>query len=153
MSRELVQELQELARLVAANFVPGVPVESLRLLDAHGKVLFAVAIPQAACEPAASPHEEATPAAGWDVSERRALYDERRVKVAPSRLKLLKALVEAEAPLPARELLGLAFDRHTSETNARFHVAELRKELRAAFPGFDGDPVEAAGDGYVLAIR
>lgn len=151
---EEIARLQAAARVIAARLVPGAAVDLLRLLDRDGRVLFAVAVPPAACEPPAGRREDdPPPPAGWDVTDRRALYDGVPVKVAPSRLKLLRVLAAAEAPLCARDLLGPAFDRHTSETNARFHVAELRKELAAAFPEFDGELIEATGAGYSLAIR
>src|SRR5262249_22748272 len=76
------------------------------------------------------------PVAGWSFSERgAALYDGRPVGVAASRLRLLRALVEAEEPLPAKGLIGRAFDRNTSETNVRFHVGELRRGVEKGVAG------------------
>jgi DNA-binding winged-HTH domains len=152
MPTDPVEQLQSAARQVAGRFVPGALPVRVAILGADGEPLFVVAVPQVACESRESPREPEV-SAGWDVTERRALFDGKPVKVAPSRLRLLKVLVEADAPLPARDLLGPAFDRHTSENNARFHVTELRKELRAAFPGFEGEVIDAAGDGYVLVVR
>ena len=90
---------------------------------------------------------------GWAVTDQGILFDGRPVSVAPSRVRLLRALVEAEGRrLRAADLIGTAFDACASETNVRYHVAELRKELEAAFPGFEGNTISADG-GYALAIR
>ncbi|HEV3440625.1 MAG TPA: hypothetical protein VG122_24935 [Gemmata sp.] len=97
------------------------------------------------------PQSKAPPPRGWHITDREATFDGVPVSIAPSRLKLLSILASATEPVAAKDLIGTAFDRLTSETNARFHIAELRKELKKAFPSLDGDPIETDG-GYRLAV-
>jgi len=157
-SRDLIRCLQSDALRVAAAIAPGASVSHVVALDAAGKVLFKLPVPPAALllppPTDAGPADEPPAAApGWAVGPKGALYDGARVAVAASRLRLLKVLVEADGPIPAKELARLAFDRETDETNVRYHVKELKKELAAHFPGFEGELVAATGEGYRLAVR
>lgn len=86
------------------------------------------------------------------MTERRAKFDGRPVPVSGSRLRLLKALVEADGPLTAKELTERAFDRQTDTANTRYHIKELRRELRAFF-GCEDEVIAGGDDGYTLAIR
>lgn len=92
------------------------------------------------------------PPAGWSFTGRAALYDGERLAVAPSRVKLLRVLVEATEKLSAKELGRLAFDRETDEEGTRYHIRTLRAELAAEFPSFEGDIIPGDG-GYRLALR
>jgi hypothetical protein len=127
-----------------------VPSAGVLLLGSDGVKLLEVLVPLGGKldEETESP----TPAPeGWHITDQVATFDGRQVGVARSRLKLLAALAVATEPVAAKDLLGPVFDRYTSETNVRFHVAELRQELKAAFPSLDGDPIETDG-GYKLAV-
>ncbi len=44
-------------------------------------------------------------------------------------------------------------DRHTDVANTRYHIRELRRELKAASPGFEGELIAGGGSGYRLALR
>jgi DNA-binding winged helix-turn-helix (wHTH) protein len=90
--------------------------------------------------------------AGWVVDDRSARFDGRPVAVGVSRLKLLKSLVGADGPIGAKELARLVFGPCGDEENVRYHLRELRKELKAAF-GIEGEAVANDGDGYRLVIR
>lgn len=92
------------------------------------------------------------PPPGWSFEGRAARYDGQRVAVAPSRVPLLKLLVEADAPLLAREIRDRLFDKQTTEGNVRYHIDKLREDLRAAFPSFEGEIV-TNDNGYSLALR
>lgn len=90
---------------------------------------------------------------GWSfVSERVTLFDGRAVGVSPSRVRLLRLLAEADAPMLGREIRDAIYDAMTTEGNVRYHVEELRKELRAAFPAFEGDLI-SNDKGYRLELR
>lgn len=91
------------------------------------------------------------PKAGWSFEGSEVSYDGRRVAVATSRHKLLRVLVDAAGPLLAKEIRDLAYDRQTTEGNVRYHVDELRKELRVAFPSFEGELI-VNDNGYRLEI-
>lgn len=158
-SRDLIRCLQSDALRVAAAVAPGASVSYVVALDAQGRVLFKLPVPAAALlllppPTDAGPADEPPAAApGWAVGPKGALYDGARVAVAASRLRLLKVLVEADGPIPAKELARLAFDRETDEPNVRYHVKELKRELAAHFADFEGDLVAATGEGYRLAVR
>ena len=152
-----VRELQASALRFAAIAHPGVSVSYVVALDAAGKVLFKLPVPPAAlllppptdAEPAESP----AVAPGWAVGPKGALYDGARVAVAASRLRLLKVLVEADEPMTAKELTAAAFDKATDVENTRYHIRELRRELKIAFPGFEGEIVAGSDEGYRLQLR
>lgn len=154
MSADPIKTLQTAARSVAEHVVPGHPARRVIVLGDNNARLIDTQIP---CCPSATASGETAPAvpavvAGWSVSERGAAFDGAPVPVAPSRLKLLRTLVEAEGPLTAKELTALAFDRHTDDANTRYHIRELKKELKAAFT-FDGDVISGENDGYRLVLR
>lgn len=150
MPTDPLKHLQAAARLACAHCAQQ-PAQRVVVFGLDGRKVLDVAVPPGAAEPAADP-EPVAPAAGWDVSERAAKFDGKPVRVGSRRLPLLKALVEADAPLTAKELTALAFDSQTDITTTRYHVRELRRELRAFFGG--DDEVIAGGDeGYALAIR
>lgn len=142
----------QLAAVAAAIHLAGVPPERVVIYGRAGR-LFEIPVPHdvLALGPPAVPETNAiTP--GWDVTDRAALFDGVPIAVARSRLPLLRALVNSHEKLSAKELIGIAFDAHTTEGNVRFHVAELRDELQAAFPKFEGDPIPSGG-GYLLELR
>lgn len=99
---------------------------------------------------AQAPPEDPPP--GWSFTARTALYDGKRLAVAPSRVKLLRVLWEATEKLSAKELGRLAFDRETDEEGTRYHIRTLRAELAAEFPTFEGEIIPGDG-GYRLALR
>jgi hypothetical protein len=152
-----IRRLQCVAKEVAEEIAPGVPAGRVVVYTHDGKKLLDVTVPlvcpspDGAGEVAAAPPP---PRPGWDVDDRRALFDGEPVRVAPSRLVLLRVLVVAEGPLSAKELNRLAFAGDSNEENVRFHVRKLRDELNAAFPDFkeDGDVLPGEG-GYRLAVR
>ena len=150
MPTDPLKHLQAAARLACAH-CSQLPAQRVVVFAADGRKVLDVAVPPGAAEPAADPDPPAPPA-GWDVSERAARFDGKPVPVSGSRLRLLKALVEADGPLTAKELTALAFDRATDVANTRYHVRELRRELRAFFGG-DDEAVAGGDDGYALAIR
>jgi hypothetical protein len=117
----------------------------------QGRKVIDLAIPAEILKAAAEPEVPVLPP-GWSFADKIALYDGRAVAVAPSRVKLLRVLVEAVGKLSAKELARLAFDREADEENARYHVKALRAELAAAFPGFEGEIVPGEG-GYRLVLR
>ncbi|MCE9564905.1 MAG: helix-turn-helix domain-containing protein, partial [Planctomycetes bacterium] len=90
--------------------------------------------------------------AGWSFTERTAKFDGKLVPVSPSRLKLLRVLVEAEGPLSGKMIAELAFGKHMGEDAARYHITSLRKELGEAFPEFEGEFIPGDG-GYRVAMR
>ena len=104
--------------------------------------------------PAAPAPETPALPPGWSFTDRLALFDGRVVKeIGPSRVKLLRVLVEAVAGMTARDLAQLVFGPHGDEENARHHIRELRKELKTAFPSFEGETVPNDGAGYRLILR
>ncbi|HEV3440626.1 MAG TPA: hypothetical protein VG122_24940 [Gemmata sp.] len=62
-------------------------------------------------------------------------------------------LVEAPGSLTAKELTEKAFDSETDEANTRYHIRELKRELKAAFPGFEEELLEGGAEGYRLKLR
>jgi hypothetical protein len=104
--------------------------------------------------PAAPAPETPALPPGWSFTDKFSLYDGRIVKeVAPSRVKLLRVLVEATAGMTAKELARAVFGEHGDEESARFHIRELRKELKAAFASFEADAIPNDGAGYRLILR
>ncbi len=94
------------------------------------------------------------PPPGWSFSDRLASFDGRVVReVSASRVRLLKALAESRRPLTAKELTELVFDSETDVANVRYHVKELRRELKAAFADFEGELIVGEGEGYRLVLR
>ena len=156
-SRDLIRCLQFDARRVAAAVAPGASVSYVVALDAQGRVLFKLPVPPAALllppTDAESAPEPPAVAPGWAAGPKGALYDGGRVAVSASRLKLLKVLVEADGPLTAKELTAAAFDKATDVENTRYHIRELRRELKIAFPGFEGEIVAGSDEGYRLQLR
>lgn len=102
---------------------------------------------------AAAREPEVPPPSGWSFTDRSAAFDGRAVGVAASRVKLLKALAEARRSFTAQQLTESVFDSETDVANVRYHVKELRRELRAAFPDFEGELVVGEGEGYRLVLR
>ncbi|HEY1187986.1 MAG TPA: hypothetical protein VGE74_10030 [Gemmata sp.] len=150
--QDSIRELQTAAR-VAAEFLAHQPAARVIVLGPDERLLVSVTVPSGAGPKGTALEAEAPPAAaGWVVTERAAAFDGTPVVVAPSRLRLLRALVEAEQSLTAKELTALVFDRHTDEANTRYHIRELKRELKAAFT-FDGDVIQGDGDGYRLVLR
>jgi hypothetical protein len=153
---DTIRALQSAAHLAADLVSPGEWAARVLVFSAAGVKILGVAVPASVTPiaPAAPKPAEPEPVAGWLITPTSAFSDGRRVAVASSRLKLLKVLVEADGPLTGKQLLGLAFDAHASEENCRFHVGQLRKELKATFAGeFDGDILPNEGDGYRLGLR
>jgi hypothetical protein len=146
-----VKLLQAAARQVAGRFVPGAVPGAVEIKDAQGRVLFSVAVP-AGSDGETQAEDAADPPTGWDVDERRALFEGKPVRVASSRLKLLRVLADARGPLTAEELTDLAFDSQTTLKNTRYHITLLKEELRKAFPSFEGELVEGGDDGYRLLL-
>lgn len=145
-----LKHLQAAARLACAHCAQQ-PAQRVVVFGLDGRKVLDVAVPPGAAESAADP-EPVAPPAGWDVSERAARFEGKPVRVGSRRLPLLKALVEAEGPLTAKELTALAFDRVTDLPNTRYHIGELRKELRAFF-GSEDEVIVGGDEGYTLAIR
>lgn len=146
----LLRDLLVAVRLVAERFT-GRPARRLYVTDDGGETILEIAVPTCACEPPARSATEAVPH-GWSVTDRGATFDGTAVPVPGSRLKLLRALVEADGPRTAKELLDLAFDRETSIDNVRYHLRELKRELKKAFT-FDGDVIQGDDEGYRLVLR
>lgn len=153
--RDPIKELQAAARF-AAEHVAGQPPQRVIVLGLDNRKLLDVTVP---CGCVATPSGAAVVVpevplviAGWVVTDRAATFDGTPVPVAPSRLRLLRVLVEAEGPLTAKELTGLAFDQHTDDANTRYHIRELKRELKAAFT-FDGDVIQGDAEGYRLVLR
>ncbi|AMV25456.1 hypothetical protein VT84_13745 [Gemmata sp. SH-PL17] len=151
-NRDPLRALQAAARAIADHVSPGRAAKRVIVLDDVGK-LIDVPVPCGACAKADEVDEAKPPVvAGWVVTERGATFDGTAVLVAPSRLRLLRVFIEAENPLTAKELTAAAFDRHTDEANTRYHIRELRRELKTAFT-FDGDVIQGEADGYRLVLR
>src|SRR5262245_1201224 len=148
---EPIRQLQVAVRVAAGHVAPGVTPGRVVVFDAAGDRMIDLRVPPGC--PESERAEEPAAVAGWQVAERVATYDGRPVAVAPSRLKLLRTLVEADAPMSAKELATAAFDRATDEQNVRYHVKELKRELKVAFPSFDSDVIEGTGEGYRLVLR
>lgn len=149
--QDSIRALQAAARGAAEQCVHQ-SAQRVLVLGAGEQVLLNVAVPagpdpKGSAAPAADP-----PKPGWAVTDRAAAFDGAPVAVAPSRLRLLRALVGAEGKLTAKELTALAFDDHTDEANTRYHLRELKKELAKAFT-FDGDVIQGDSDGYRLVLR
>ena len=145
-----IRQLQTAARAAARHVNPHTRARNVIVLDVNGEQVLDLQVPAGADADADGLAPAVRP--GWDVDDRRALFDGQPIRVAASRLRLLRVLAEAEGPLPAKELARLAFDRESDEENARYHVRELRKELKVAFDGFEGEIIPGDG-GYRLVLR
>ncbi len=149
-ARDPLKELQLAAARAAEHIFPGDAAGRVIIRGRTGSKLLDAAVP--ACIPGPAPAAESAPQPGWVVTERSAAFDGQAVPVSPSRLKLLRVLVEAEGPLTAKDLTSMAFDRATDVANTRYHIRELKKELKAAF-AFDGDVIVGDDEGYRLVPR
>jgi hypothetical protein len=148
-----IRELQRAAALAAKHLGARDRAVRVAVWCSDGVRVIDAAVPPDALE--ADPGERPPPAIvpGWSfVNDRVVLYDGRAVAVSPSRVRLLRVLVEAEGKLSAKELARLAFDREADEENARYHVKALRAELKDAFRDFEGEIVPGDG-GYRIALR
>src|SRR5262245_39085766 len=147
MDRDPLKELQVAAARAVACYASGQEAKRVVILGVSGELLSAP-VP-CSCD---TNSEESNPViAGWQATDRQALYDGQPVAVGPSRLKLLRVLVEAEAALTADELTKLVFDSHTRVENTRYHIRQLKKELKTAFR-LDSESMAIVGDdeGYSL---
>ncbi len=88
---------------------------------------------------------------GWAFTDRRAYHNGKLIKVSDSRLQLLRVLVEADDHRSCEELTKLAFGSGTDTANTRYHIRELRQELKEAF-GIEGNPIPGEGKGYRLFL-
>jgi hypothetical protein len=103
--------------------------------------------------PAAPAPETPALPPGWSFANQFAIYDGKIIKgISPSRVRLLRVLADAIAPLKADELAKEVYGPHGDAENARNHIRALREELRKEF-GYEGDPVPNDGQGYRLALR
>jgi DNA-binding response OmpR family regulator len=147
-----LRQLQQAARTAAEHVAPGERAARVVLFDVTGRKLLDVTVP--VCLPVSEARAEMdVPVAGWHVTDRIATYDGKRIAVGASRLNLLRVLAEADEPITAKELTSAAFDRQTDTANTRYHIRELRKELKAAFTGFEGEPIQGDDEGYRLVLR
>lgn len=105
-------------------------------------------IPLTVCADEAPAREEDA-GGGWLFVGRAAIFNGRRIVVSTSRVKLLQVLAEATEPLTAKDLTARAFDAETDVANTRFHIRELRGELKKAF-GFEEEAIVGENDGYRL---
>lgn len=155
LGRDPIKELQAAARF-AAEHVASQPALRVLVLGPADCLLLNLAVPSGCCATSIAgvviPAEPPLVVAGWVVTERAATFDGTPVPVAPSRLRLLRVLVEADGPLTAKELTATAFDQHTDDANTRYHIRELRRELKTAFT-FDGDVIQGDAEGYRLVLR
>lgn len=149
-SVDRIRELQIAAARVACEILPGSVIKRVVLIDEHGRK---IDLPVPPCpQPGEAFDVPETPmlTPGWSFTDRHALYDGRVVAVSASRVKLLRVLAEATAGLTAKELARAAFGDRGDEESARFHVRELRKELKTHF-NYEGDPIPN-DSGYRLVI-
>jgi DNA-binding response OmpR family regulator len=147
-----LRALQEAARRAASILHPEDRAVRVIVVGRDGVEIVNVVVPPSGTHP--TPETRADPPAvvpGWSFTERSALFDGKEAAVGPSRVRLLKVLAEAEGPMTAKELAKATYGANGDEESARFHVRELRKELKAHFD-FEGDPVPNDG-GYRLALR
>lgn len=153
MSADPLRDLQAAARVIAEHVNPGHPACRVIVLDRDGVKVLDTTVPLCGCAtPTAVPSVEVPVQSGWIVTDRGAQFDGQPVRVPSSRLKLLRALIDATEPVTAKELTVLVFDRETDIANTRYHIRELRKELKAAFT-FDSDVIQGDDDGYRLVLR
>jgi hypothetical protein len=145
-----IRQLQHTAHMAAFFVLPGTPAARVIVCGDDGKKIIDIAIPP---QCALGQDPDVRPALkGWLFTDRTASFEGRSVAVGACRVKLLRVLAGAEMPLSAKELAKAAFGDHADEENARFHVRELRKELKAALE-WDGEPIPNDGDGYRLVLR
>lgn len=147
VSRNRVKDLQVIACQAARDVNSDCEAARVVVLCRDGKKIIDITIPRDCAE-----SFEALAAIGWHVTDRLAQYDGEAVPIAPSRLKLLRTLIEAEGSLKCKDLIRMCFDRVTDEDNVRYHVSRLRKELKEAFPEHP-EPITSDQNGYYLALR
>jgi DNA-binding response OmpR family regulator len=147
-----LKQLLMAARAAARYLAPGTVPERVMVLAAGRVRIVELAIPFGVDE---APAEEERPAsvAGWSFAGKVAHFDGVPISISPSRVRLLRAIAEAASALTARELLERAFDRETDVANVRYHVKELRRELKAAFPNFEGELIAGTDEGYKLLLK
>ena len=147
-----LKNLQFAAARAAAHVAPGDRAFRVVVYGADGRKVIDVAVPACCCAQESGGEQAVPVIAGWLVTEKGARFDDRAVAVGASRWRLLAVLIGADGKLSAKELARLAFDKDSDEENCRYHINALRKELKAAFPDFEGDILPGEG-GYRLVLR
>ena len=90
---------------------------------------------------------------GWSFApDGRAVYDGRPLAVGGRKLDVLRALVGAAGPVGVDGLRAAWGGTDVDDSAVRFQVAELRKALRAEFPDWEGEVVQASAHGYRLLL-
>jgi hypothetical protein len=151
LSNDPVRRLQDAARAAIAYIAPGRVVGSVVVLDGEKEVIIEMFVP--ACGPRVEEVEvkPAVSPVGWHLTDRNAMYDGRTIAI--SRPKLLRVLVETGEGITIPQLTTLAFGQQGSDANTRYHLVQLKKELKAAFPEFEGDILQCDENVYRLMVR
>lgn len=126
-SRDPLRELQRAAHRAAEYVLPGERAYRVVVFGLSSRKLLDIAVPIGA-----ERVEDSPAPSGWVFDDRRAVFDGRVLAIGSARLRLLRTLAEAKGPLTAKEMTALAFDGHTAVENTRYHLRELRRELKAA---------------------
>jgi hypothetical protein len=124
------------------------------ILDASGNKLLEVSIPAGIDVDMPTPFPPTRePKPGWDFPPSGPKYDGRPVKIQGRQREVLKALAAAEGPLMVDQLAAAWADYKPEPGTVRGVVIELRKTLKNLFPEWEGETIEATGEGYTLLLR
>lgn len=153
MSSDPLRQLQAAARKCGRHAMPGTTIRRVILLDDANRKVVDVAVPAAPDEPAERVLEpQVRP--GWDFSANVPLFDGAPVPIAGRGREVLKVLAEADGPVTTDQLRELVWQGYDATDSAiRYQVVELRKKLLKMFPGWEGDPIPASGNGFTLQLR
>lgn len=139
--------LQSSARKFAKHVAPHRQPKKVTVSDEFG-VIGTLAV---GAEPEAIVIAVSAAKAGWDFTGPVPRFDGTLVQLHGRKAEILKLLVDARGPVPAK-IIRDALDAHMSEGTARWHVGDLRDALAVLFPGLD-EPISTTPEGYLLQIR
>ncbi|QJX01234.1 helix-turn-helix domain-containing protein [Frigoriglobus tundricola] len=145
-----IRRLQASARAAAEHVAPGERAARVVVFDTRGAKVLDMTIPASAS--VTEDERPAMPTVGWCVTDRGATFDGKAVPVTGRKRDVLRVLVENETAT-VDDLRAAWGDYKAEESTIRWQIGELKKALKAAFPDYPGELIEATGNGYRLLIR
>jgi DNA-binding response OmpR family regulator len=151
MAGDPLHELQASVRRYARHVLPGSHARRCVILDEHQEEIAAVRVP--ACEGKDAETLAPEVVSGWDFRGHLPRFDGVEYPISGRPLAVLRVLGEASGSVSVEDLRAVWDKFDVSDSTIRGAVADLRKRLEKLWPDWEGDVIEATGNGYSLHIR